>query len=223
MRIHAVRPAVLPWCRLAGILLLISVFIQGLNTYAAETPRSAEATRLNNLGAAYLNQQLSEEALSRFRQAIAIDDSLAVAHLNAGIALYTLQRLDEAQAELNRAATLAPNNPRVWYNLGLVARDSRDNAAAIKAFQQVLKIDPSSADAHYFLGWVLQVVIHGDDIGAAHMAQARHDRVVLAEIARVFHIGDWHRRMPHQVVAHVVGMIWTAVIDQDDLHSANGA
>ncbi|HEX7159451.1 MAG TPA: FG-GAP-like repeat-containing protein, partial [Edaphobacter sp.] len=106
------------------------------------------------LGAAYLNQQLSDEALARIRQAIAIDESLAVAHLNAGIALYTLQRLDEAQTELNRAATLAPNDPRVWYNLGLVARDLRDNTAAIKAFEQVLKIDPSSADAHHFLGTI---------------------------------------------------------------------
>ena len=47
--------------------------------------------------------------------------------------------------------------------------------------------------AHHFLGRVLQIVVHGDHVGAAGVAQAGHDGVVLAEIARVLDIGQRHR------------------------------
>ena len=149
MHAYSVRPAALPLRRLAGILL-ISLLFHASKAYPADVHR--EAARLNNLGVAYLNQQLGDEALTRFKSAIAMDDSLAIPHLNAGITLFTLQRLDEAKFQLERAATLAPDNPRVWYNLGLLARDLGKEAAGIQAFERVLKIDPSSADAHYFLG-----------------------------------------------------------------------
>ena len=40
---------------------------------------------------------------------------------NLGIALYNLNRLDEARGVLQRAATLRPEQPEVFYRLGLVA------------------------------------------------------------------------------------------------------
>jgi tetratricopeptide (TPR) repeat protein len=56
---------------------------------------------------------------------------------------------------LQRAAAEAPNNPRVWYVLGLLYRiDSKPQQSA-EAFQRVLKLDPSNADSHYFLGSLL--------------------------------------------------------------------
>jgi cytochrome c-type biogenesis protein CcmH/NrfG len=71
---------------LAGILL--AAF--GLFATAPQTPPKAnpvEAARLNNLGAAYMNQQLFEKALKSFQQAAELDPKLTIARLNEGIAL----------------------------------------------------------------------------------------------------------------------------------------
>ena len=63
----------------------------------------AEAARLNNLGAAYMNQQLFEKALKAFEAAATKDPTLKVAALNCGIALLNLQKLDEAKPVLEKA------------------------------------------------------------------------------------------------------------------------
>src|SRR5271165_208459 len=115
-------------------------------------PARAEAAKLNNLGVAYMNQQLMEKATAKFDEAYKLDPTLAVAALNKGIALLNQQRLPEAEEAIQQAAAKDPGNPRVWYNLGLVHRGSGDTAAAISDFQKVLKIDPTDPDAYYFLG-----------------------------------------------------------------------
>ncbi len=99
-----------------------------------------------------MNQQRAEDALAQFKLGIAADPTLAVPHLNAGIVLLVLQRLPESKAELEQAAKLAPQNPRVWYNLGLLERAQSNCEASIRDFEQVVKLDPTSADAYYFLG-----------------------------------------------------------------------
>ena len=53
-------------------------------------PDPTDAARLNNLGCAYMNQQLFEKALKYFEDAAAADPNLHVAKLNQGIALLSL-------------------------------------------------------------------------------------------------------------------------------------
>jgi tetratricopeptide (TPR) repeat protein len=119
---------------------------------ADTTQVRAEAAKLNNLGVAFMNQQLMEKATAKFDEAYKLDPSLATAELNKGIALLNQQRLPEAEAALQQAAAKDPGNPRVWYNLGLVHRGSGNTVEAINDFEKVLKIDPSDPDAYYFLG-----------------------------------------------------------------------
>ena len=45
---------------------------------------ATEAARLNNLGAAYMNQQLFEKGLKAFQDASALDPKLQIASLNRG-------------------------------------------------------------------------------------------------------------------------------------------
>jgi tetratricopeptide (TPR) repeat protein len=112
----------------------------------------AEAARMNNLGAAYMNQQLFEKALKSFQQAAELDPKLTIARLNEGIALLNLQKIDEAKAALEDALKQDPKNPQAWYNLGLYAKNAGDAQAAIDAFHHVAEIDPNDADTWYFLG-----------------------------------------------------------------------
>src|SRR5882672_11261567 len=114
-----------------------------------------EAVRLNNIGTALMSQQLLEKAIDKFGEAYRLDPSLTVAELNRGIALLYLQRLPEATTALQHAAAQAPNNPRIWYVSGLVYRSDNKPQQSMEAFQRVLKLDPSNADSHYFLGSLL--------------------------------------------------------------------
>jgi tetratricopeptide (TPR) repeat protein len=115
-------------------------------------PDPIQAARLNNLGAAYMNQQLFEKGLKDFQDAAALDPKLAIARLNEGIALLNLQKIDEAKAALDDALKQDPKNPYAWYNLGLLAKNTGDAPAAIDYFRRVTEFDPSDADTWYFLG-----------------------------------------------------------------------
>ena len=136
---------------LAGILLAaFGLFATAPQTQPKANP--AEAARLNNLGAAYMNQQLFEKGLRSFQQAAELDPKLTMARLNEGIALLNLQKIDEAKAALEDALKQGPRNPNAWYNLGLLAKNTGEAQAAIDAFQHVVAIDANDADTWYFLG-----------------------------------------------------------------------
>ena len=136
---------------LAGILLAaFGLFATVPQTQTKANP--AEATRLNNLGAAYMNQQLFEKGLKAFQQAAGLDPKLTMARLNEGIAFLNLQKIDEAKAALQDALKQDPENPNAWYNLGLLAKNTGDAQGAIDAFHHVVELDANDADTWYFLG-----------------------------------------------------------------------
>jgi tetratricopeptide (TPR) repeat protein len=113
-----------------------------------------EAARLNNLGVAYMNQQLFEKGLKYFQQAAEADPKLAMARLNQGIAYLNLQKVDEAKAALENALKQDPKSPNAWYGLGLLAKNVGDAQTAIDSFKHVIEIDANDADTWYFLGTV---------------------------------------------------------------------
>jgi len=128
---------------LAGLILV-------LLGAAPTDPR--EASRLNNIGVAYMNQQLFEKALKAFDDAVAKDPNLRVATVNRGVAMLNLQRGEEAKALLEKAAQDDPKDPHIWYNLGLYYKNSSVPEKAVEAFKRVTEIDPNDADTWYFLG-----------------------------------------------------------------------
>ncbi|HEY7353588.1 MAG TPA: FG-GAP-like repeat-containing protein, partial [Terriglobales bacterium] len=117
-------------------------------------PNPTEAARLNNLGCAYMNQQLFEKALKYFEDASAADPNLQVAKVNQGVALLSLARVDPAKKILDEAAKADPKDPHVWYALGMLEKNSSDPQAAVEDFKHVIEIDDSDADTWYFLGTV---------------------------------------------------------------------
>ena len=134
----------------AAIFLLASL----VAFLAAADPATnrEDAARLNNIGVAYMNQQLFAKALKNFEEAATKDPSLQVTAVNRGVALLNLQRLDEAKALLENAVKANPKDAHAWYSLGLYYKNSSDASAAIEAFRRATEIDSSDADAWYFLG-----------------------------------------------------------------------
>jgi len=99
---------------------------------------AVEAARQNNLGVAYMNQQLFEKGLKNFEAAIAADPEFSLGRLNRAIALLNLQRVDEAKALLDGVVQGNPKNPTAWYNLGLLYKNSGDVEKAVNAFHHVV-------------------------------------------------------------------------------------
>src|SRR5579863_1000441 len=118
----------------------------------ASQPSSVEAARLNNIGVAYMNQQLFEKGLKQFQQAAAADPKFSIARLNEGVAYLNLQKVDDAKAALEDALKQDAKSPNAWYSLGLLAKNTGDAQASIEAFRHVIDIDPNAADTWYFLG-----------------------------------------------------------------------
>src|ERR1700752_12508 len=118
----------------------------------ASQPDPIEAARHNNLGCAYMNQQLFEKGLKEFQQALAADPQFAISRLNEGVTDLNLQKVDEAKVSLEAALKQDPKNPNAWYSLGLLAKNTGDAQAAIEGFKHVIEIDPNDADTWYFVG-----------------------------------------------------------------------
>src|SRR5215813_8662160 len=134
----------------AAVLAALAAAV-GLLTTASQ-PNPMEASRLNNLGVAYMNQQLFEKGLNTFQQAAAADPKFVIARLNEGVAYLNLQKIDEAKAALEDALKQDPKNPNAWYSLGLLAKNTGEAQAAVDAFKHVAELDPNDADTWYFLG-----------------------------------------------------------------------
>jgi len=138
--------------------VLCAVLLFSAIAFFAGAPQSnvpadpEQAAQHNNLGVAYMNQQLFEKALKRFEDAAALDPKLAMARVNCGIALLNLGRVDAAKDALEEAVKRDPNDPHAWYNLGLLRKNSARPEAAAEAFRHVIEIDPNDADTWYFLG-----------------------------------------------------------------------
>jgi cytochrome c-type biogenesis protein CcmH/NrfG len=132
---------------------LIATLVAAFGLLAPESkPNPIEAARLNNLGVAYMNQQLFEKGLKCFQEAAEADPKLAIARLNVGVAYLNLQKVDDAKAALEDALKQDPKSPNAWYGLGMLAKNTGDAPAAIDAFKHVIEIDADDADTWYFLG-----------------------------------------------------------------------
>jgi Flp pilus assembly protein TadD len=166
---------------LAALTLLGAGIFAAVPYHASDAPagdKAAATARLNNIGVAYMNQQLFAKALSSFGAAAAADPTMSIAQVNRGIALLNLQKVDEAKALLEAAVKDNPKDVHGWYNLGLLYKNSSDTDNAIAAFKKVAEIDPSDADTWYFLG--------------ASYAQARRFPEAIAAFEQALKLNPWH-------------------------------
>ena len=71
---------------------------------------------------------------------------------NLGIALYNLDRNDEAARHLAEAADLNPYPPEAHFRLGLIASARNDHANAVLEFKHAIERDEKNATYYYLLG-----------------------------------------------------------------------
>jgi Tfp pilus assembly protein PilF len=122
----------------------------------APGPAAAQAaSRANNVGVAYMNQQFTEKALAKFEEARRADASAVIPLVNEGVAYLYLRKLPEAEETLQKATVLDPASVRAWYSLGVAAFGGGDQDAALTDFQHAAALDAHDADTHYYIGSIL--------------------------------------------------------------------
>jgi tetratricopeptide (TPR) repeat protein len=139
---------------LAAVAVAAAVVVGLARPFAdGQTPRQSPAGdreaayRNNNFGVALLEQYQYESAASAFRDALRVDPSLALAHLNLAIALYYVPDLAGALREATEAARLLPSAPQPPYILGLIARAENREADAARSFERVRELDARDTGA----------------------------------------------------------------------------
>jgi tetratricopeptide (TPR) repeat protein len=94
--------------------------------------------------------------------------------LQLALCLHKLGELAAARAELERILEPDTASANLWFAHGLICQDSRDPAAAIRAYRRALQVSPELAEAHVNLGICLQQT---GDIAAAKAAFGRAMRL----------------------------------------------
>jgi tetratricopeptide (TPR) repeat protein len=92
------------------------------------------------LGACFAVQQDQEQAIARYRQALAHDQHAAVAWEGLGTALTRAGRPTEGIAALQRAIALEPGLGEAYYSLGLAYRKAGDEERANGAFEKAREL-----------------------------------------------------------------------------------
>jgi len=97
------------------------------------------------------------EARQAYLQAIALDPSLADAHLNLGRLEHEAGELGKAEMHYRRAVQCDPDDAIAHYNLAVLLEDRGHEDEAIQAYAQAIARDPEgAADAHYNLGLLME-------------------------------------------------------------------
>jgi len=104
--------------------------------------------------------QALEKAFEYYGKALELKADDAGMHNNYALALALAKKFPEAQAELQKAATLDPaNGGKYYYNLGAVMVNTGQSEAAVEAFKKAIEMDPNYADAQYQYGNALSAKI----------------------------------------------------------------
>ncbi|MGB3904201.1 MAG: tetratricopeptide repeat protein, partial [Anaerolineae bacterium] len=102
---------------------------------AAQGANAACSDTYHELGLAYLQQGRLEDALTSFQHAIALSSGAAAYHYSAGVVLNHLERYAEAQAELQQATMLEPEDPGPYLELGFAYEKQEWYEEALAAYQ----------------------------------------------------------------------------------------
>ena len=111
-----------------------------------------EPARLLQQGIAAAGRGAGDEAVARFRDAVALRPGFAAAQANLGLLLVAMHRHAEAEGPLRAAVALMPGDATLPNALGVAQEALQRHADAEKAYRAALAADPGLADAHANLG-----------------------------------------------------------------------
>jgi tetratricopeptide (TPR) repeat protein len=110
------------------------------------------------------NPELLAEAVDNYRRVIQLVPGWLEAHINLGVVLYQLGRVEEAQSAFRAAVRLDPQSGIARYNLGCVLEEQGDIGQALEHLQLAEELMPTHADVHFNLALAYEK--HGERLHA---------------------------------------------------------
>ena len=89
------------------------------------------------------------EAIDAYRRALALDPSLADAHVNLGRLLHESGDAAHAAPHYEAALAARPDDGTAAYNLGVALEDLKRLPEALLAYEKATRLEPENADAHF--------------------------------------------------------------------------
>jgi cytochrome c-type biogenesis protein CcmH/NrfG len=115
------------------------------------------------LGNLYFDSNQPQDAIKAYTEYLKIKPDNADVRTDLGIMYRNAGETDKAIEEFKKAAQLDPKHVNSRYNLGLVLlHDKRDMKAAIKAWEDYLKVDPKSERAQRLKAQLEKMKTMGD-------------------------------------------------------------
>jgi tetratricopeptide (TPR) repeat protein len=105
----------------------------------------------HNLGVIAMLRSNHAQAVTRFRQTLALQPGNASSRLLLGMSLLALKKNAEAVRELKRAATLLPEEPQAHLQLARAYEASEDWIDAVQEFQKLVRLAPREPSYSYQL------------------------------------------------------------------------
>jgi Tfp pilus assembly protein PilF len=123
-------------------------------------------------------------ATEAYTKALEIKPDDAGLHNNFALCLVKQKKIEEAKAELEKAAALDPTQAgKYYFNLGAVMVNTGQNDAATDSFKKAVSLDPNHADSWYYIGNTLsgKLQVQGDKVIAPEgMKEALEKYLALA-------------------------------------------
>ena len=148
--------------------------------------------------------QALERAFELEQQAVALDDSLPMAHSILSLVYLAKKQYEQALAEAERVITLAPNSARGYVALGVVLNLTGQAKKAIGSIEQALRLDP-----HY-------PVFYQGPLGWAYLMTRRYDEAIATQKKVLSHNRD-------SVDAHLILTISYSELGQEEEARAEAA
>lgn len=129
----------------------------------SDDPLFEQMRELNAGAEQYLQRSLAlaaagrlEEAANADLEALKIDPTLVLAHVNLISLCARLGRPEEAEQHFRSAIALAPKRADAYYNYGVLLVQLDRQKEALDAFRKAVELDPRHADAHVNYGFLLE-------------------------------------------------------------------
>jgi tetratricopeptide (TPR) repeat protein len=122
--------------------------ILSIASLQADRPQTPTAESYVAEGARYAELRQYDKAVDAFKHAIALNPSLASAHLGLGSMYHNMGRLSDALEPLTTAVRLDPKNAIAHLNLGVTLAALRRPDESLLELTEARRLDPGSARVH---------------------------------------------------------------------------
>ena len=117
----------------------------------------------NNLGVAYKELKLFDDALQNYNFAISLKPNYSEAFYNRGLVLHELKRLAESLESYEIAISLKPNYAEAYSNSGNVYKELKQFTKALEFYSKALAVNPDYVEAHLNCGITFQELLLLED------------------------------------------------------------